>query len=253
MPRKQRPRKSENPVYLETFDKDPGGWWGWISNAGGPKALEWQKGQVTSRSPWWIDYNHAPPGGGYLHMVFCTYTRGPQGEVFNEVGGPNRLMVTPKEPDRFPLDYRDAKLTVRLKGEVVNTNGAELILLVQGTADQLTSAWVLTGSPFKITKDWSEQTVTLANDPRKWTCLGSRHDRGDMYGYRPLEQILSDVNIDIMLIFFPLKVIPMGPRKFSGNEMHKLRPEKDYPVWRSKLPEGYVTIDTIKIEFAGAR
>ena len=34
----------------------------------------------------------------------------------------------------------------------------------------------------------------------------------------------------------------------NGNQ-HILRPEKDYRVWRSKLPEGYVMLDYVKIEF----
>jgi hypothetical protein len=28
-----------------------------------------------------------------------------------------------------------------------------------------------------------------------------------------------------------------------------LRPEKDYPVWRSRLPEGYVLLDDVRIQF----
>ena len=77
------PRMSDR-IYHEQFDNGRGGWYGWISNAGGPKPLEWLPGEVTSRSPWWIDYNHAPPGAGYMHMVFCLATAGPQGEVFME-------------------------------------------------------------------------------------------------------------------------------------------------------------------------
>lgn len=30
---------------------------------------------------------------------------------------------------------------------------------------------------------------------------------------------------------------------------HVLRPERDYPVWRSRLPEGYVMLDEVRIEF----
>ena len=48
--------------YTETFDNGPGGWYGWISNAAGPKPLEIKDSCAISRSPWWIDYNHAPPG-----------------------------------------------------------------------------------------------------------------------------------------------------------------------------------------------
>jgi hypothetical protein len=37
----------------------------------------------------------------------------------------------------------------------------------------------------------------------------------------------------------------MGP---IGGDPHRLRPEKDYPVWRSRLPEGYVILDEVRIE-----
>jgi len=50
-----------------------------------------------------------------------------------------------------------------------------------------------------------------------------------------------------MLILFPLTIEPMGELEGSP---HRLRPEKDYPVWRSRLPEGYVMLDTVKIDFA---
>ena len=43
-----------------------------------------------------------------------------------------------------------------------------------------------------------------------------------------------------------LNIVPMGP---IDDDLHRLRPEKDYPVWRSELPEGYVLIDDIQIEF----
>ena len=31
-------------------------------------------------------------------------------------------------------------------------------------------------------------------------------------------------------------------------DMHQLRPGRDYPVWRHKLPEGYVTLHDMSIE-----
>lgn len=226
--------------YIETFDRDPGGWFGWISNAEGPKPMEYRPGVVTSRSPWWIDYNHAPPGGGYLHMLFCTYTQGPIAEHYQEVGGENAFVR-----DGFPTDFTDARFTVRMKGEL-ESRGAELVLLVQATVGRTTSAWVLTGRPFDVTSDWSEQTVTCSPDPSLWTCMKARHDRQDYYGYIDLPTVLSDVNCDIMLILFPLTIAPMGDIE---GDMHILRPEKDYPVWRSRLPEGYVMLDTVRIEF----
>ena len=228
-------------TYRESFVQDCGRWWGWESNAAGPRALEWTSGQVTSRSPWWIDYNHAPPGAGYLHMLFCTYTRGPISEDFAEIGGPHRLAQ-----GGFPTDYREARVSLRLRGER-RGRGAELVMLVQANIDGMTSAWVLTGEPVPVTEDWSEQGLVLAPDPSQWTCMGARHDRQDYYGHLDLERVLADVNVDIMLILFPLTVESMGP---LDGDPHRLRPEKDYPVWHSPLPEGYVELDEIRIDFA---
>jgi hypothetical protein len=129
----------------------------------------------------------------------------------------------------------------------LENRGAQLSLLVQGTVDGITSGWVLTGAPFEVTKDWSEQTAFVSADASQWTCLGSRHDRTKTYGAIPLETILSSVNADIILALFPLTVVPMGP---LAGDPHILRPARDYPVWTSRLPEGYVTLNEVRIAFA---
>lgn len=227
-------------TYKETFDNDQGGWWYYINNAQGPKKLEHQDGTVTSRSPWWIDYNHAPPGAGYIHMLFCLTTAGPITEHYMEVAGPNRFVS-----EGFNTDFANARLSLRLKGELEN-RGARLVLLVQSKVGEIITPWALTSQPFEITKDWSQQTVTCLPDADQWTCLGGRHDRQDYYDRADLAKALQDVNVNIMLILFPLTIEPMGP---IDGDMNILRPEKDYPVWRSKLPEGYVTLDTVEIEF----
>lgn len=228
-------------TYLETFDHGPGGWWGWLGNEKGYKPLECKDGTVTSRSPWWIDYNHAPPGAGYLHMVMCLNTKGPFGEHIKEVAGPNGFVAS-----GCPRNFTQANMTVRMKGELIE-NGAKLLLLVQAAGNDAISGWLLHGQPFHVTKDWSEQTITLVPDEKQWTCLGGRHDRTDYCVRKPLADVLRDVNVNIMLILFPLTVTPMGS---IPGDPHILRPERDYPVWRSKLPEGYVTLDTVKIECA---
>ena len=228
-------------IYTETFDEGPGGWWGWESNALGPRRLEWAPGTLTSRSPWWIDYNHAPPGAGYLHMLFASYTRGALSEHYLETGGRSSLI-----DGGLPTDYRGARVTLRLRGEL-EARGAQLAFLAQATVDGLTSGWVCSGRPFAVDTDWSEPAVVLDPDPTLWRCLGSRHDRTETYGERALDRVLADVNCDILFILYPLTVAPMGP---IDGEPHILRPERDYPVWRSRLPEGYVVMDTVEIEFA---
>jgi len=228
-------------MYTEDFKDGSGGWYGWINNAQGPRSLELENGHLTSLSPWWIDYNHAPPGAGYIHMVFCLNTVGPQGESYKEAGGPNRFI-----DGNNSTDFTNAKITMRSRGELLSRS-AELVLLIQSNVDGIISGWLRTGEPFKVTEDWSTQTITLDSDESGWTALGVRHDRADMYGEKPLDKVLSNINVNIMLVLFPLVVEPMGP---LDADPHILRPERDYPVWRSKLPEGYVTMDKIGIQLA---
>ena len=227
--------------YVEAFDDGPGGWYGWISNAAGSRPLEIQDGYAISRSPWWIDYNHAPPGAGYMHLLYVLNTSGKPGEHQREVEGENRFTQ-----GAFPTDFANARITLRLKGEL-EAKSTQLLLLCQGAQDGITSGWLLTGQPFQVTAGWSEQTVTAVPDPAQWTCLGSRHNRTDFYGKIPLETVLHDVNLDILLVLYPLNIVPMGP---IDGDPHHLRPEVDYPVWRSRLPEGYVLLDEVRIAFA---
>jgi len=149
--------------------------------------------------------------------------------------------------DRCPTNFADARITLRLKGEV-EAKGAQLLLLCQAVQGGICSGWLLAGQPFQVTNDWSEQTVTAAVDPAQWVGLGVRHDRADFYGEIPLATVLRDVNTNIMLVLHPLNIAPMGQ---IADNLHRLRPEKDYPVWRSRLPEGYVLLDSVRIEFKG--
>lgn len=230
-------------IYDEDFNDGPGGWFGWIDNLKGPKPLEICDGAALTRSPWWIDYNHAPPGAGYLHLPYILLTSGGGAatELYTETAGQNRFI-----DGKFPTDFTGARIHVRTRGELL-TRGAKLVLLVQGSAGGIVSGWALTGQPIQVSEEWTDQVITAEPDPTQWTCLGSRHDRTKTYGVLPLSSVLRDVNLDIMLIFFSLDVRPMG--KLTGDP-HLLRAGKDYPVWQSHLPEGYIELDRIQIEFA---
>ncbi len=227
-------------VYRETFDNGPGGWYGWISNAAGPARLEVRDSYTVSRSPWWIDYNHAPPGAGYMHLLYMLNTVGGASEHQHETEGTNHFVQ-----GGYPTDFTNAEMTLRLKGEI-EWKDTQLMLLIQGAVDGITSGWLLTGQPIDVTRDWTEQTITCEPDPGQWTCLGVRHDRTDYYGELPFETILANVHVDILLVLFPLNIEPMGD---IDGDPHILRPEKDYPVWRSRLPEGYVFLDEVRIAF----
>jgi len=68
-----------------------------------------------------------------------------------------------------------------------------------------------------------------------------------MYGVLPLDRVLRAVTNNIMVILFPLDVVPMGP---LDGDPHKLRAGRDYPVWHGRLPEGYAMLDEVRIDFA---
>jgi hypothetical protein len=235
--------ESNPKEYIETFDNGGGGWFGVISNQQPVTSLDIQDGAVVSSSPWWVDYNHAPPGGGYLHLIMAIMTS-KKAKTFQQAEdavGENRFVQA-----GFPTDFTDAKLTVRIKGDI-DLRGAQICLLIQGTVGKICSGWVLTGQPINVHKDWSEQTITAVCDQSQWTALDSRHDRRESYGTIDLKTILRDINTNIYLVLFPLNVAPDKP---IDGDPHKLRAGFDYPVDQSKLPKGNVIIDTVKIEFS---
>lgn len=229
-----------NKVYCETFDQGPAGWWGWGGNHIGLQALRHRDSYVETISPWWIDYNHAPPGAGYLHMLFCLSLRGPLGEQMQETAGPNRFLK-----GGYSCNLENTEIRVRLRGEV-RQRGASVVLLIQSGAGGIIAPWALTSQPIAVNPEWGETILKLRVRESEWTCLGGRHDRSDYYARRPLADCLRDVNVNLMLIFFPLDIAPMGDPE--GNP-HLLRPERDYPVWRSNLPEGRIQLDQFEIHY----
>jgi hypothetical protein len=228
--------KMNKTPYIETFDHGPGGW---LAQAltGGATLPDLRDGVISCRSPWWVDYNHAPPGAGYLHLLIFLHTRA---GLVPELGGPNRFVRAGQS-----RDLTNARLTVRLRGEV-DLRGAEMLLLAQADVPGTRTNFVLTGQPFRITPEWSEQTVTLVPDPDQWLCLGSRHDRTATYGYGDIADVLRDLNVDIIFVLFPLTIVPVG----EVADLHFLQAGVDYEVDARYLPQGEVQFDTVRIEYA---
>lgn len=229
-------------IYEETFDGRGNGWIGWGGAGVGAVALEKVEGAVVSRSPWWIDPNHAPPGAGYLHLHYCLHTTVHKNTpLYEELSGPNRFIN-----GGYPRDFRNAKVTLRTRGRI-NEHGSNLVLLVQGDVGPKRINHVLTGQPIDIYEDWHEQTLHLVPDDDQWTCLGSCKDRLDLYGVGPIEPLLADVNVDIILVHFPLNVQPLGE---VNGDRYTLHPGTHYDVDTSRLPSGELYLDSIRIEFA---
>jgi hypothetical protein len=239
LPKNAPPQKR---AYVETFDDGPGGWY-----ADRRYALSVWDGVAYCQSPWWLDANHAPPGAGYLHLLLWMHT-----DKHLYADKPDVLKLLPYVGNGFiaggySRDLTNVRLTVRLRGEA-DLKGAQVLLLVQAKTARTTANMVFSGQPFKLTKDWSEQTVILKPDPNQWTCLGGRHDMQAEYGCDEIAAVLKDVNIDIIFVLFPVKPAPAWPQ-ITGAEIDRLRAVKDYPVLQDALPKGLIMFDTIKIEY----
>ena len=130
-------------TYVEDFDTGPGGWMRVVDNYAPIAALPIKDGVVRCQGPWWVDYNHAPPGGGYLQLLMCLVTKGPSGESVREAGGENRFVK-----GNYPTDFTNARITLRLRGEL-EAAGTKFSVLLQGSIDGLTSGWVFTGERWK--------------------------------------------------------------------------------------------------------
>lgn len=230
--------------YVETFDGKGNGWIGWGGAGIGPTALEIVDGYAISRSPWWVDYNHAPPGAGYLHLHYCLHTKALKEEpLYEKLSGANRFIE-----GGYPLDFRNAELTLRIRGQM-QQRGALLMLLAQADVGPKRINHVLSGQPIEVAPDWSEQTLKLVPDDAQWTCMGSCKDRMATYGEGPIEPVLADLNCDIILVHFPLDVRPTEP---VDGDPHFLRAGRDYAVDQSRLPSGEIHLDEVRIRFNNA-
>jgi hypothetical protein len=226
--------------YVETFDHGSGGWVRVVDNVMPPAALPVRDGALWSYGPWWVDYNHAPPGAGYLQLLMCLHTKPPFGESLKEAAGENRFVT-----GGYARDLTNATITARIKGEL-EAAGTKICVLIQGSQDGKVTGWIHTANTMSVSLEYAEQSVKLVPDESQWTCLGARQGREDYYGRTPLARILSDVNVNLYLLLFPVKPRPMGP--FVGDP-HLLRAGKDYPVWPSSIAQGYVAVDTIRIDW----
>jgi hypothetical protein len=249
--------------YIETFDTGNGGWFAWRPAAEMPSPSEGstippliRNGAYVTQSPWWVDSNHAPPGAGYLHLLAFLPTNPAHPRPFDS---PNIFI-----DEAYSTDLRDARMTLRLRGDV-DLRGAELLLLAQATVPGGTANLVLTDQPFTVTPDWSEQSVTLTTNQAHWTCLGARHDLVGYYCCSEPADVLRDVDVDLILVLFPLEIVPTEPVAdiHLGRPHHSItqpalrsgnRPlDPGYEVDWNYLPRGQIEFDTIRIDYPDGR
>lgn len=230
--------------YLHKFSDGHGGWF-----SDRHYAVRIWDGIAHCYSPWFLDANHAPPGAGYLNIVLWMYTD----ERWYRPDGPAAPLL-PYLASSFveqgkSRDLRDAKLTVRLRGEV-DLKGAELVLIAQSRTEKKPPFrnMILTGQPIRVTEDWTEQTIVLANDPGQWTPIGSRRDLTHVYGNDDVSTLLADVNCNLLFCLFPVKVVPACK---EVTDPHAAVAGVDYPVDTRFLAKGLIQFESIRIEYPG--
>ncbi len=123
--------------------------------------------------------------------------------------------------------------------------GAQLLLWVQSETQGTMANFALTGQPFQITREWSEQSVVLRPEPAHWTCAGGRADLVQQYGCADISEVLKDVNLDLYLVLFPLRIVPPVEVELP----HRTRAGEHYPVRQEFLPKGLLMVDTVRIEY----
>lgn len=226
--------------YVHHFSEGHGGWF-----SDRHYALKIWDGAAQCYSPWFVDPNHAPPGAGYLHLVMWIYTA----RHWYQPDMPAAARLPYRESSFADqgksTDLRNARMTIRLRGEI-DLRGAQLYLLAQAQTAKTTANFILTGQPITITGEWSDQTIVLANDPKQWTCIGSRADLSQLYGCDDLDTVLSDVNVDLIFVLFPLEVEPACE---GVSAPHGLKAAVDYPVNTAKLPRGIIQFESIRLEY----
>jgi len=100
-----------------------------------------------------------------------------------------------------------------------------------------------------VSKDWSEQTITLLPDPNQWLCLGSRYNRIETYGCYPINEVLKNVNVDFLFLLFPLNIQSVE----KDVDLHRLRAGGQYHVKQELLPAGLIMVNWIRIEFDNSK
>lgn len=175
-------------------------------------------GTVEAHSPWWIDSNHEyVPGEGLFSFI-----------GYVSVNGKKR------SPHTTPLDLRDATLTIRLRLDSLELQGAHLMLWFQAKdpATGIQSNFLLRDQFMESVGHgkFGEWRVRLATDSARWLCMGSRPDRTDFYGCMPVADALAHVSENFGIVAYGVKL----PSSFPNDGT-------------TGLPSGIIRLDEVRI------
>jgi len=175
---------------------------GYISYAGPTEKVN----EIFPGNPPGCDVNHVD-GIGTLHL--CTYA---YVATLGRKKTPNGPGVMLNMGGGYP-DFRDAKITVDVRGRDYVGAGSEVVFWsqsdnerrLQETEKWKRANWAYTGQPlsrYLRSGKWESVVITLENDANKWSYAGNNHSqqRYDRYAYNSLNDSLADLNCDVFFL-----------------------------------------------------
>lgn len=196
------------------------GWGGGMSQRDMRAVSDPQTGEgfIRITEPTADDPNHVD-GVGTLHLSKFIYS----GLVVPRRGG--SAYLGGGEPD-----FRDAEVSLRLRGQDFKPNGAELLWWTQRMIDasvQFTDQWECTNWAYTgvtltdalASGKWEKVSYRLENNSELWSYAGNNlaQERAERYVYAPLDRSLGNINADFfhLLCFVDPAHSPTGSIDFD--------------------------------------
>ena len=161
-------------------------WQSWQGKFACTSFVPIRDGEVILNSPWWLDNNHAPPGAGYLNLLFYNY------------------IDTIFSGNKKSLNLEDRTLYLKLRSSNLDLKQSKIFFWFQTKAiNGKYINFVYTKVPIHLDEKMKTLEIKFTSNASDWICLGSNERRKDTYDCIDLKDAISDVNIDFGLIIFP--------------------------------------------------
>jgi len=198
---------------------------------------------LYSTGPWWVDGNHAPPGYGYLSLVFLCLLR------------PDKLQNMSFDPHLCYPNMREMNIRGKIRGHSADLKGADLLFWFQCYSEKTEKNinYALIGKPLnekllngKI-NDF-ELNVDVENT-EDWVCLGSCAEKSHLYGELDLNNLDAAKPLNMGFILTPMDVKPVWPDECDLSSPMNLTTESLWPIDTHSLPTGTIAIYDLEIEY----
>ena len=190
-------------VYVANFDRGGQQWKSIFPfHEARERAVPWQRaGFIQSKGPWWPDSNHDVRADGQLGVNLVAYLDS------------RNLLPDVHVHDR-EIDFRNARLEFRIRGENLSLRDAQLVFWVQSRPHDARHFvnLALTGEPLTgaaTSGRWTSVALDLDPDG-EWTCLGPAPSRLQIYGCASPTEVLSDANRDFGFLLYPVPIDKAG-------------------------------------------